>query len=111
MSVFQILAALFALFMIYWVRSNQKRNHLSKIEASLWYSIWSVFIILSIFPNLLIGITSTLHFARVFDLLVVVAFMIIATLNFYVYLKNKKIEQKLEELVRKITINKTHLKD
>lgn len=106
MSIFQIGAVLFALFMIYWVRSNQKRANLSAVEGSLWYSVWSVFIVLALFPNLLLGIVAALHFARVFDLLVVLAFMVLVMLNFYIYLKNKKLEKKLEELVRKITIGK-----
>ena len=106
MSIFQILAALFALFMLYWVRSNHKRKNLSTVEGFFWYSVWLTFIALSIFPNLLIGIVQTLHFARVFDLLVVIAFMILTVLGFYVYLKNKNLEKKLEILARKITINK-----
>jgi hypothetical protein len=106
MSIFQIGATLFALFMIYWVRSNQKRSNLSIVEASLWYSIWSIFIVLALFPNLLLGIVSALHFARVFDLLIVLTFMILVILIFYIYVKNKKLEKKLEELVRKITIRK-----
>lgn len=106
MSIFQIGAVLFALFMIYWVRSNQKRSNLSTVESSLWYSVWFVFIILSLFPNLLLGIVAVLHFARVFDLLVVLAFMILVMLNFYIYLKNKKLEKKLETLVRTIAFKK-----
>jgi len=106
MSIFQIGATLFALFMIYWVRNNQKRAHLSLVESSAWYSVWSVFIILALFPNLLLGIVSALHFARVFDLLVVLAFMILVMLNFYIYLKNKKLEKKLETLIRKIALEK-----
>jgi len=106
MSIFQIGAVLFALFMIYWVRSNQKRSTLSTVESSLWYSVWLVFIVLALFPNLLLGIVSALNFARAFDLLVVGAFMILVMLNFYIYLKNKKLEKKLETLVRKILMLK-----
>ena len=106
MSIFQIGAVLFALFMTYWVRNNQKRSNLSNVEASLWYSVWSFFIVLALFPNLLLGIVAVLHFARVFDLLVVLAFMILVMLNFYIYLKNKKLEKKLETLVRKIALEK-----
>jgi hypothetical protein len=110
MSIFQIAATLFALFMIYWVRSNQKRAHLSTIESSLWYSVWCTFIILALFPNLLLGVVTTLHFARVFDLLVTGAFMVLVVLIFHIYIKNKKLEQKLETLVRKIALQKNNTK-
>lgn len=106
MSVFQTLAALFALFMIYWVRTSYKRGHLTMVESYFWYSIWLAFTCLSIFPNFLLGIAHGLHFARVFDLLVVMAFMILTTLLFSLYLKNKKMEQKMEQLVRKFAIEK-----
>ena len=106
MSIFQILAALFAVFMIYWVRSNHKRQHLNTLESSFWYSIWLAFACLSIFPNFLLGIAHSLRFARVFDLLVVIAFMIISTLVFSLYLKNKIMDQKIEKLARKFTIEK-----
>lgn len=107
MSIFQLGATLFALFMIFWVRNNQQRQHLSVTEASMWYSIWLVFIVLSLFPDLLTNLVSALHFARVFDLLVVLAFMTLVVLNFYIYLKNKKLEHKIEEVVRKIALRKT----
>lgn len=107
MSIFQIFASLFALFMLYWVRSNQKRGNLSAVEASFWLSIWAIFIILSLFPNLLLGISNLFHFARVFDLLVVGAFMVLTILFFQVYLRMSKVERKLEKVVRKRAIENT----
>lgn len=104
MSIFQIAATLFAFFMLYWVRNNQKRAFLSTLEASFWYSVWTVFIVISLFPELLIGVVQILHFSRVFDLLIVLAFIILTVLLFSVYLKNKKLEQKIEKIVRQIAI-------
>ena len=106
MSIFQIGATLFAIFMLYWVRNNQKRGFLNTLEASFWYSVWSLFIVISLFPQLLLGIVQILHFSRVFDLLTVLAFIILTILLFSVYLKNKKLEQKIEEIVRKIALEK-----
>ncbi|MPM63773.1 hypothetical protein SDC9_110657 [bioreactor metagenome] len=108
MSIFQIFASLFALFMLYWVRSNQKRGNLSAVEASFWLSVWAIFIILSLFPNLLLGVANLFHFARVFDLLVVGAFMVITILFFQVYLKSNKTEKKLERIVREHAIKKVN---
>lgn len=106
MSIFQIFASLFALFMLYWVRSNQKRGNLSAVEASFWLSVWAIFIILSLFPNLLLGVTNLFHFARVFDLLVVGAFMVLTVLFFQVYLRTSRVEKKLEKVVRKRAMEK-----
>jgi hypothetical protein len=101
MSIFQIAASLFGLFMMYVVNIHRKKAALSLIEVSFWYSTWASFIIIAVFPNLLLGISDTLKFARVFDLLVVIAFMILSVVVFMSYLKLKENKQKLETLVRK----------
>lgn len=106
MSIFQVAATLFALFMLYWVRTNQKRQFLTVLESSFWYACWSLFIIISIFPQLLLGIVHTIRFTRVFDLLTVIAFMLLIMIIFSVYIKNKQLEKKLETLVRKFAIEK-----
>lgn len=101
MTVFQIVSALFALFMMYIVTIHRKKKNLSKVEASAWLSVWSMFIIIALFPDLLLGITNLLKFSRVFDLLIVIAFMIQSLLVFLSYFRVKSLEKKLENLVRK----------
>lgn len=100
MSKFQILSVLFALFMMYTIRIHSKKKTLSISESSMWYSLWSLFIVVAIFPELVTGIATTLRFYRVFDFLVVAAFMILSVVTFNNYFSSKKIESKLEELVR-----------
>lgn len=97
MSIFQLLAVLFALFMIYVIRVKNRRYHLGPIETVCWYALWVGFVILALFPNLLLGIVDTLSFGRVFDLLIVGAFMILTTLLVFIYFKSKELEQKLEK--------------
>ncbi|MGD9129819.1 MAG: DUF2304 domain-containing protein [Candidatus Woesebacteria bacterium] len=111
MNIFQIIAICFAIFMMYVVRINQKRLKFKLIESSFWYSTWLVFIVIALFPNLLKGITNVLHFARVFDLLIVIALMIITTIviiNFFTQRKNQK---KLEDFIRQEAIKKTKKND
>lgn len=100
MSIFQIIASLFALFMIYTVRLYRKRKTLSPIETSIWISTWTFFIVIALFPNLLLGISDRLHFARVFDLLLVGALMILSVLTFINYFTHKRLETRIEHLVR-----------
>ena len=106
MTIFQILALLFAIFMVYWVFSSYKRQNLKRTEMLIWIMVWIGFIVLAIFPNLLLGIVGVLDFARVFDLLVVIAFMATSTMVFYLYLRVKKNEKKLEDLVRELAFKK-----
>lgn len=100
MSIFQILSSLFALFMLYVVTIHRSRSKLGRSEVYLWYVLWVVFIILALFPDLLQGITDILKFDRVFDLLVVGAFMILSMVVFLSYFNQKENQKKIEQYVR-----------
>lgn len=103
MSVFQIASVLFALFMIYVLSIHSKKNILSRVEQSFWYSTWGVFIVIAVFPNLVQGLAGSLLFARVFDLLVVLAFVVLTTMAFSNYFANKILQKKIEDVVRQAT--------
>lgn len=107
MSAFQILSVLFALFMLYTVQIHANKNTITKSEKYLWFSLWIFFIILAVFPGLLTGLSNELRFSRVFDLLIVVAFMIVSVVTFNNYFSEKKLRQKLENIIRKDAIETT----
>lgn len=100
MTIFQIISALFALFMMYVVSLHGKKKNLSQAEVLAWNSVWVGFIGIALFPDLLLGITGFLSFARVFDLLVVIAFMILSVVVFMSYFTVKTLQKKLEEAIR-----------
>ncbi|MFZ5437847.1 MAG: DUF2304 family protein [Patescibacteria group bacterium] len=97
MSIFQIIATFFALFMLYVTRIHDKQIKFSIAEKFFWYSLWIVFVVIALFPELLMGITQFLRFSRVFDLLTVGALMLLTIVviwnNFTQRVANKKIEQ------------------
>jgi hypothetical protein len=107
MSIFQMIAIIFAVFMIYVIRVKSKKYKLANLEIMGWYGIWGGFIVLALFPNLLLGVVTVLNFSRVFDLLVVLAFMILSGLLVYVYFLLKDFQIKLEQMVRKEAIKTT----
>lgn len=109
MSIFQLIAIAFAIFMTYVVRVKSKKYRLSHLETYGWYAIWGGFIILALFPNLLLGVVGILNFGRVFDLLTVIAFMILSALVLYLYLTLKEIRIKLEDMVRQDAIKSAKL--
>ena len=106
MSIFQLIAILFALFMMYVIRVKNRKYNLSGLESIGWYVVWIMFVVLAIFPGLLLGVVHTLNFGRVFDLLVVGAFMLLTTLLVFVYFKIKELDQKLERFTREDAIQK-----
>ena len=105
MSIFQLIASFFALFMLYIVNIHKKKNTLSTFEVAFWYLLWILFIIIALFPNLLLGIVHIFHFARVFDLLTVIAFMILTVIIISTYLTQKENSKKIEMYVRKAALN------
>ena len=86
--------------MLYVVRIHQKRISFSFREAVFWYFLWSTFIFLTLFPQVLIGISKLFIFDRVFDLLIVGAFMVISFLVVGTYFKYREMNFKLDKLVR-----------
>ncbi|NCN82805.1 MAG: DUF2304 domain-containing protein [Candidatus Pacebacteria bacterium] len=104
MSLFQLIALLFALFMLYVVNIHRRKLRLSRIEQAGWYSLWVGFVIIALFPNLLLGITDLVSFSRVFDLLIVAALMILTTLVVTNYFLQRENNRKLEEIVRQFAL-------
>ena len=97
----QIIAILFAIFMVYVAFLHWKRKEINGGEIFFWSSLWVGFILIILFPNVLQSLTQLLFFARVLDLLMVIAFMILAFLGFQNHISNRRMEKKIEDLVRK----------
>ena len=111
MTIFQIVALLFALFMIYVVSIHIKKQTLSVMETSFWCTTWIMFAIVALFPDLLLGIMGALRFARVFDLLLVIALMVLTVVIFMSYFAQKDMKRKLEDFVREQAIQETVVKN
>ena len=97
----QIIAILFAIFMLYVAFLNWKRKDINSKEIFFWTTLWLGFIVITLFPDILQNITEKLFFTRVMDLLMVAAFMILAFIGFQNHVSNRRMERKIEELIRK----------
>lgn len=105
MILLQILSLLFGLFMLYTVRIHLMKQHIQKTEFYLWIFVWLVFIFLAIFPQSTASITQSLKISRVFDLLVIIAMIILSYLTFVNRIAYKQLEKKLEKIIRKNSID------
>ena len=97
----QILGSLFGLFMIYYTFLHYKRKEITKKEYSFWLGLWILFIIVAILPQILDPIVKTLSLVRTMDF-----FIILIGSFFYTYIIVRKNQNKLEEIVRKIAIER-----
>jgi len=100
----QITAIIFSLFMIYLALIHYKKGQLNGIEILSWITIWIVAIFVVSFPEILRTYANTFFVTRVFDLMVLGGFILVISLVSAAYLKSKRNEKKLEELIRKIAL-------
>lgn len=100
----QIVGILFSLGMIYFAVLHYKRGEIGAVEISSWVLIWSVTIFVTIFPNILRDFARTFAVSRLFDLMVVGGFFLVLTMVTYSYVRTKKLEKKMEALIRKEAI-------
>lgn len=105
MLLLQAISVVFGLFMLYVVRIHRRKQHLESFEYGIWIALWCMFIFLAVFPQTVNGIVETLNIARVFDLLVVIALMIIVFLTYMNRIEHKSLEKKVELIIRKRAID------
>ena len=97
----QIIALLFAFSMVYLSVLHFKRGELSGTEIFSWLVMWTVAIIVIVFPELLQSFARTFLVTRVFDLMVIGGFILVISIASMAYVRTKRLEKKLEDLVRR----------
>lgn len=102
----QIAGLLFGLFIIYYSFLNYKRKEFTIKEFSFWLALWTVFIVLSIFPFILDPILKPLGFFRAFDFFIMSGFLFLIAAIFYTYTVTRKNQKRLETVVREMAIKK-----
>ena len=102
----QIIALLFAFSMIYFAVLHFKRGEIGATEIASWLIMWTVVIVIIVFPELLRSFASTFLVTRVFDLMVIGGFILVIAMVAMAYVRTKQLEKKLEDLVRKQALNK-----
>jgi hypothetical protein len=102
----QIIALLFAFCMIYFAVLHFKRGEIGGIEIACWLIMWTGVVVVVIFPELLQTFAGTFLVTRVFDLMVIGGFILVISMVAVAYVRTKRLEKKLEELVRKLSLKK-----
>lgn len=100
----QIIAILFSFCMIYFAVLSYKKHELNGAEIASWIIMWLGTIVVVVFPELLRTFSMTFLVTRVFDLMVIGGFVVVLSMVASAYLRTKRSEKKIEEMVRKIAI-------
>lgn len=96
----QILAIIFSFSMIYFAVINYKKKDLSFTEVASWTILWIATTIFVIFPELLRRFSMTFLVTRVFDFMVIVGFILVISMSGSAYMRVRRNEKKIEDLVR-----------
>lgn len=96
----QIIATLFAIFMLYVAFLHFKKGNLGRFEFFFWLVLWAAFIYFANFPKTLDPIIASLFIVRAMDLLMIVAFMILGYLGFQNHIGVKSLNRRIETLIR-----------
>ncbi len=100
----QVIALLFAISMVYFALLHYKRREISRTEIISWLLMWVAAIVVIVFPQLLQTFAKTFFVTRVFDLMVIAGFIVVIAMVATAYVRTRRLEKKLEDLVRKQTL-------
>ena len=102
----QIIGILFGFFMMYYTFLHYKRKEFTMREYGFWLILWALFIVVTLFPDILDPILKSLSIARALDFFIIIGFLFLIGMIFYTYTNVRANQKKLEEVVRKIALKK-----
>lgn len=96
----QIVAIIFALFMMYFSYLHFRRREFRRVEFILWEILWLGLIGIVLFPHSVNFILSTFSINRTFDFVLVVGVVVLFGITFRNYVIIKRLTKKVEDFVR-----------
>ena len=85
--------------MLYITYDYYKRKGLDLKDIAGWMVLWCTFILVILFPAVLLFVSQKLNLTRAIDLIMIVSFVVMIYLIFNLYNRIKKIEQNMEKVV------------
>ncbi|MDO8573435.1 MAG: DUF2304 domain-containing protein [Candidatus Daviesbacteria bacterium] len=97
----QIIAVIFALIMIYFAYLHYRRGEINGLEMFFWLLAWTGAVFIALFPEIFRVFSATIAISRAFDLAMIGGFVLVIPIVYSAYIRTKRLEKKLEELIRK----------
>lgn len=97
----QVIALVFSLVMIYFAYLHYRRNEINDLEILFWFIAWVGAIFIALFPETFRAFSATIAISRAFDLAMIGGFILVIPLVYISYIRTRKIEKKLEDVIRK----------
>ncbi len=106
MELLQILGLAYLTLMLYLTFLYYKKNNYTLRNFLFWVTVWLMGALMLLMPETTSLVTQKLKVARVIDFYLILGIMFFSIICFLSYNQVKRNEQKIEELVRKIALEK-----
>lgn len=107
----QVLTLLFAMGMAYLTYVGFRRRQFGRGGLALWELIWLALLLASIVPLPHQWLSRVLGAARLLDLAIVVALLLMFVITYRTYVTVQRLRRQLEELVRRQALAQIHAAD
>jgi hypothetical protein len=104
MTGIQMVGLIFALFMMYLTFLYHKRGNYRRVDFGVWMIIWLSFTAVVMFPEPLDALLNPLKVVRLLDLFTIFALMAVFCMLFFLHLTNRRNEEKINRIVRKLAL-------
>jgi hypothetical protein len=104
MSAIQIVAAAFAVAMMYQAYLNFRRDDLSLTGFGFWSLLWLGLLAVSLLPGFFQNFISVAHVARLLDLVTILGLLILTGISYRLYVTVRGLEKTIATLVRQIAL-------
>ena len=86
-------------------------SEINKVEFTIWILVWLGFLVVTLTPTSFNFVMDAFSFDSMLDVVIVTSIMVIYIICFRNYVVGRRLEKKLEELVRNDAINTMITKD
>ena len=104
MTGVQLIAAVFAVAMLYQVYMNFRRGELTIGVTAFWGGLWLALIAVTLFPGVFQRLISVVHVARLLDLVTIGGLLILGGVAYQLQLSVRRQQRSLEALVRNLAL-------
>ncbi|MFH1849895.1 MAG: DUF2304 domain-containing protein [archaeon] len=100
----QIVGVFFGVLIIYMTFLHRKRKEFTLHEFVFWTALGLVFSYVSLFPDTLDFVVRKIQLSRTLDFFIILGFMFLIGAAFYTYSIVRRVQKKLEEVVRSVAL-------
>lgn len=108
MLAIQAAGVAFGLLMLSATYLYFRRRYLTAVESGAWVILWVGFLVVAVRPKIVGGLVQSVGIVRPLDLFMIVGLAVALSLSFRVHLRLKKIERKIEDMVRADALGSAH---